>query len=749
MENGKTLLLVEDDAIIALAEGKELERLGYAVSIAPNGLKAIETVRARSGKIDLILMDIDLGSGMDGTEAAMTILHEYDIPVLFLTSHTEKEILDKTEKITSYGFVVKNTGVTMLDASIRMAFRLHNANRRILENNKEIETANEKLQAAIEELSQSKEELQQKSDEYEKKYVQLAMAQSAGRIGSYDLDLVTGEGPWSDTYCEIMGVPYRETPWTFDEWKSFILPEDLPHVIADFKNALAEGENISSAYRVKRRDNGEIRWLEARGKVMYGDGNKPVRMVGIVMDVTDRRLNEEALQKSEETYRFLFNNVPVGIGISDTQGLSIDCNKVFEEILGRPISEMQGRDVGFAYRDQSDRERIRSILKKEGKIRDQEVYFKRGDGSEFCALINIDTMSLHGKTVNLVTMRDISDRKRAEELLRESEMRYRTLVENSLLGIGMAHDDRILYANKALLAMYGYDDLDEFSSRPFLEYLVPESREVVLNWRRRKTAGETVSPEFELDIVRKDGERRTLRLVSSYVTERNETLVYTSFADITDHKKAEEALKKTVQEKEILMREIQHRVKNNLVLVSSLLSISMGRIGDEASRRALQESIDRIGAISSIYERLYQSYSFEKISLGRHIEDIARSLMSTYASDGKVGLTMSIDNIDVGLRQAVPLGLILNELITNAVKHAHQPGEKGNITVGLGSEGGRVTLTVSDNGRGLPPGFSMNNPGGLGLHLVDLLTSQINGKFSIRNGSPGVVAQVEFEHSEK
>jgi PAS domain S-box-containing protein len=125
----KTLLLVEDDAIVSMTQSMKLKTYGYNVVEVFNGLKAIEVVNDNSPEIDLILMDIDLGNKMDGTQAARIILKEHDIPLLFLSNHTEREIVDKTEDITSYGYVVKDSGITVLDASIKMAFRLHESNR--------------------------------------------------------------------------------------------------------------------------------------------------------------------------------------------------------------------------------------------------------------------------------------------------------------------------------------------------------------------------------------------------------------------------------------------------------------------------------------------------------------------------------------------------------------------------------------------------------------------------------------------
>jgi len=127
----KTILLVEDEAIIAMLETQQLEKYGYSVQHVTTGEKAVHAILENVFPIDLILMDIDLGSSIDGTQAAEQILKHKEIPIVFLSSHTEPEVVDKTEKITSYGYVVKSSSITVLDASIKMALKLFNANRRV------------------------------------------------------------------------------------------------------------------------------------------------------------------------------------------------------------------------------------------------------------------------------------------------------------------------------------------------------------------------------------------------------------------------------------------------------------------------------------------------------------------------------------------------------------------------------------------------------------------------------------------
>jgi CheY-like chemotaxis protein len=133
--SGRNILLVEDEAIIALSEKKQLEKYGYAVKTVTSGQAAVRAVRT-GADIDLILMDINLGQGIDGTEAAELILQDHDIPIVFVSSHTEPEIVEKTEKITSYGYVVKNSSITVLDASLLPQSLLHTPTCKILQGNK-------------------------------------------------------------------------------------------------------------------------------------------------------------------------------------------------------------------------------------------------------------------------------------------------------------------------------------------------------------------------------------------------------------------------------------------------------------------------------------------------------------------------------------------------------------------------------------------------------------------------------------
>ncbi len=188
----KSILLVEDEMIIALMEKRQLEQQGYKVVHAPTGEQAIELIRNGQTKIDLVLMDINLGDGMDGTEAAAEILQILDIPLVFLSSHTEKDIVQKTEEITNYGYVVKNSGITVLDASIKMAFKLFQAKQSIQAQRMDLEAAYEEMQVANEELMDSEQRLIQSEASIRKKLK--AITEIDGDLGDLELsDIVDTE----------------------------------------------------------------------------------------------------------------------------------------------------------------------------------------------------------------------------------------------------------------------------------------------------------------------------------------------------------------------------------------------------------------------------------------------------------------------------------------------------------------------------------------------------------------------------
>jgi two-component sensor histidine kinase len=212
-------------------------------------------------------------------------------------------------------------------------------------------------------------------------------------------------------------------------------------------------------------------------------------------------------------------------------------------------------------------------------------------------------------------------------------------------------------------------------------------------------------------------------------------------------KESEKQLKASVKEKEILLKEIHHRVKNNMAIVSSLLQLQTQYVKDESLNRIFSESRNRIASMALVHEKLYQSKDFIDINLEEYIQTLVDNLFGSYqTSKDAVRLKTDIDNIQMDIDKLIPCGLILNELITNSIKHAFQGREDGEIRINFKSTGSdKVTFSVSDNGCGPPEDLDLSNPKTLGLNLITSLTRQLRGALKY-DGKEGMSVEITFNN---
>ena len=220
-----------------------------------------------------------------------------------------------------------------------------------------------------------------------------------------------------------------------------------------------------------------------------------------------------------------------------------------------------------------------------------------------------------------------------------------------------------------------------------------------------------------------------------------------SFMEALYNKRAEEQIGESLKEKEMLLKEIHHRVKNNLAVISSLLSLQSNYIKDKDDLELFRESQTRAKSMALIHERLYQSEDLKRIDFSDYIKTLSSDLFMTYAGDpDRIKLNMDLEHVLVDINSAIPLGLILNELISNSMKYAFPNGENGDINIKLESKEGEFILIVGDTGVGLPEGLDFKNTGSLGLQLVTSLTDQIDGNIEL-DQSKGTQFTIKFKES--
>jgi two-component sensor histidine kinase len=204
--------------------------------------------------------------------------------------------------------------------------------------------------------------------------------------------------------------------------------------------------------------------------------------------------------------------------------------------------------------------------------------------------------------------------------------------------------------------------------------------------------------------------------------------------DITDLKEAEEAVKKSLEDKEMLLREIHHRVKNNMQIISSLLNLQRSYIQDPNTDSILQESQDRVKSMAMVHEKLYETPELSHINVDDYIRKLTQNLFLSYRVQSGINLEMNFDDIYISTDTAIPLGLLINELVSNSLKHAFVGRDHGTITISVSEIENGYQLMVGDNGWGIPEGFDYTQTDTLGLQLVNSLLDQINGTLFLETG---------------
>jgi len=202
--------------------------------------------------------------------------------------------------------------------------------------------------------------------------------------------------------------------------------------------------------------------------------------------------------------------------------------------------------------------------------------------------------------------------------------------------------------------------------------------------------------------------------------------------DITERKRAEEQLRVALKEKEVLLKEIHHRVKNNLAVISSLLNMQSKYIKDRKTLEVFRESQNRVKTMALIHTKLYQSTDLARIDFADYIKKLAADLFDSYRLEpDRVSLLLNVENVYLDVNVAIPCGLIINELLSNALKHAFPEGCRGEVRINLRLEDETVTLTVADNGIGFPENIDFRNTESLGLQLVTALVMQLGGEIEL------------------
>lgn len=441
----------------------------------------------------------------------------------------------------------------------------------------------------------------------------------------------------------------------------------------------------------------------------------------------------KVLQQSQEAFKSYFNMMTVGMAVTSIEKDWIEVNQRLCDMLGYSKEELYKRSwTDMTYPDdlELDINLFNQVVSGERDGYELDKRFIRKDGSIIYTRIcvacqrNIDGSVYHF----LASLLDITYRKQSEDALRDSELKYRTLFDNSGTSILIIDSDGVYQLmNKAAAASFGGTP-DDFIGKSIFDLLPHQvAKDYLLSNSHIIETG--IGRIYERTFDLPTGEK-TFLINDQAIKDtlgRGVTLQSSSI-DITKQKQVEENIKTSLLEKEILLKEIHHRVKNNLQIISSLLKLQTRNIEDEKTEGILKECQERIMAMALVHSLLYKTKNLADIDFGEYAREIANQLFRSYkTSVSAISLVTHTENVRLSIDLAIPCGLIINELITNALKYAFGGIRNGEINIEIKQTENGIRLLFKDNGIGFPKTLDFYNTKTFGLKLVHMLVKQLDG----------------------
>jgi PAS domain S-box-containing protein len=439
-------------------------------------------------------------------------------------------------------------------------------------------------------------------------------------------------------------------------------------------------------------------------------------------------ISHEKLKVSEEKFRAIFNSFYQFTGLLTPEGILVEANQTsldfasisIEEVINKPFWDTVWWDIG-----EEAKNLLKSAVKEAagGKFVRYETEVKGRNKSR--AIIDFSLKPVfdeNGKVKLLIPEgRDITAKKKIEEILYQNELKLNHVMDHSPLIVWSADNERKLTMFKGrLLAELGINP-EELIGK-YLEELTEFISTGITNRINRAYDGEYVSEEIE------SGSKFFQTAVNPILNKKGKVqgIIGVSL-DITDRIQAEKLIKESLKDKETLLKEIHHRVKNNLQIISSLIWTQSQYISEDKSLNMFKDSQNRIQTMARLHNMLYQENNFASVNIADFTKELASDLIAAYSLNPSVKLNIDVESINMDLDKTIPLGLIINELLSNSLKYAFKQDEKGEIYMKIKETVGNIVMTIGDTGTHFPRGFDLMKSGTMGLNLVKSLTKQLKG----------------------
>ncbi|NGP87285.1 PAS domain S-box protein [Fodinibius halophilus] len=472
-------------------------------------------------------------------------------------------------------------------------------------------------------------------------------------------------------------------------------------------------------------------------------------VMAFMTDITDRITTKQKLEESEERWHRLVENVPQGIVIS------VDGRLQYLNQAASNLVEVADREkllgeqmVNFA--DGKYKERLRSRQEKIKEVEklppaDFEIPVE-GDDKKVIRTYPV-TIKYKGQDAILAVLNDITTLKKKQEELRQGEKKWRHLVKKNPQPVQIVQAGKIVFINQAGASLYGAESPDELIERSAFDFTHPNNIDLVKERRRKFEEGLPVENEQEQKIIDLDGNEKHVLIHSIATIYQDKPAIQTVLFDLTEREREQQRIRSSLKEKETMLKEIHHRIKNNLSVISGLLELQAMNTEEEATLNTLRDSQQRIHSMAMIHEKLYQSEALADIGFDTYLKELVESISQTYnTSNRNIDISYDLESTSLDLDHAIPCSLIVNEIIVNCYKHAFDGKKNGKIMVSSEVKGSELVIRIKDNGDGLPEDFALEQQQSLGMTLIQTLTQQLDGTLNFySNNDQGTTVELCFE----
>ena len=516
------------------------------------------------------------------------------------------------------------------------------------------------------------------------------------------------------------------------------------------KQVITSGEaklNVELTSSVPSRNGGLGYWQASYFPVSFPNDKKGLGIIGI--DITERKEVEERLKRSENRLKRAEQIGRIGNWEYDiTRDNVIWSDGVYllfdrDPEAGPPTEKEESR-----YYTDEDKNRLKGyakqVIETGEPILDYEFRINLRDSKKSILLGSMYPFKDESGQVTKLygTYQDITKQKQAEEELRESQKKLKVIFDMLPVGISVIdRENEIVFMNPALEKILGLSKegllRGDHRNRTYLRGDGTQMPKEEFATARSLIEGKSIY-NVEIGVVKEDGSKIWTNVSTIVVDNIPDWQNITITSDITKRKLAEEKIKGLLSEKELLLKEVHHRIKNNMNTMMSLLSFQSDTLKDPFAITALDEARNRFQSMSVLYEKLFRTNNLKEMSVQDYLPSLVDEIVNMFPGSSSVKVEKKVDAIVLGVNVLATLGILINELITNIMKYAFKEKTDGLIRVAASKIKDRVTIVVGDNGIGMPDSINLENSTGFGLTLVNAMTQQLNGTIRIerKNGTP-------------